>query len=423
MDTKSQRNNRRGATTFQLMVILVPVLFAFMGFAVDLGRLYMIRAELKSAANSAALAGAARLAGFDAAIDSAGQAARDSLAEIDGFANKIDFGGRIVGESEGALTSTIEEPEYFEDVAGATGTGESTAAGTGVFRHVRVTLSAQAPTVFFRFLPLAQEGLVNIRVNAAAGVGAPLCTACGIEPIVIAAPDAAETTDFGFTAGTRYTLGYSCNGQPQPQALPGSVQRIPYLMLNRYDQDVETTEQIQGYRIGAAGLPPNVVEAKSCVNTATTETFWESAAAIPCNQNTVAPVIRAFMCGLANRFEAGVYSGCETIQDIDSFSQAVAPDTDLQDTDDFQSTYAGNGRRIITIAIAESLADPLAITLVGFRQFLLNPAANTTNVNALDASGRFLATYIGSPMPLKQGRTSGCGSAMTAGPGKVVLHQ
>lgn len=406
-----------------MVVLFVPVLLAFMGFAVDYGRLYMIRAELQTAANAAALASAARLAGFDAALDLASESANLAVGEAGGFANKIDYGGRTIGGGD-TLTSTVEEPQYFETAGDATGTSDGSAGtGTAPARHVRITLAAQAPTVFFRFLPLGQEGRVDVRVSAVAGASAPLCVACGIEPIVIAAPDATETTDFGFVAGTRYTLGFTCNGQPQPQPVAGSVQRIPYLLLNRYDLDSEVPEQTQGFRIGLSGLPGNVSELKSCVNITTPETIWETAAAVACNQNNVPGVVRGFTCGLANRFESGVYSGCETVQDSDVWSQSVIPDSDLTDTDDYQTTYAGNTRRVITIAIAETLADPTAITILGFRQFLLNPVTNTTNINPLDNNGRFLVTYVGSPVPLRAGRVSGCPAPVAAGPGKVVLHQ
>jgi hypothetical protein len=172
-----------------------------------------------------------------------------------------------------------------------------------------------------------------------------------------------------------------------------------------------------------AGLPGNVSELKSCVNITTPETIWETATAVACNQNNVPSVVRGFTCGIANRFEAGVYSGCETVQDSDVWAPAVIPDTDLTDTDDYQGTYAGNTRRVITIAIAESLADVTAITILGFRQFLLNPVVNTTNINPLDNNGRFLVTYLGSPVPLRGGRVSGCPAPVASGPGRVVLHQ
>ena len=47
----------------QVLVLMVPVFLGFMGFAIDLGRLYMARNELKTAANAMALAAAQRLNG------------------------------------------------------------------------------------------------------------------------------------------------------------------------------------------------------------------------------------------------------------------------------------------------------------------------------------------------------------------------
>ena len=53
----NQRATReRGASAIQILVILVPVVFALMGFALDLGILYSVKGELKSAAESMALA-------------------------------------------------------------------------------------------------------------------------------------------------------------------------------------------------------------------------------------------------------------------------------------------------------------------------------------------------------------------------------
>src|SRR5690348_17892366 len=48
---ESLRHKCSGAMSIQLLVILVPVLFGMMGFAIDLGRLYLIRAELNQAAD------------------------------------------------------------------------------------------------------------------------------------------------------------------------------------------------------------------------------------------------------------------------------------------------------------------------------------------------------------------------------------
>ena len=82
----------------QLLVILVPVIFAFMGFAIDLARLYLIRGELQAAANAAALAGASHLMGNDAALVQAADQAKFSFDAGNGFANKYDFGAITIGQ-------------------------------------------------------------------------------------------------------------------------------------------------------------------------------------------------------------------------------------------------------------------------------------------------------------------------------------
>src|SRR3982074_1267753 len=78
------RTSRADTISIQLLVILVPVLFGFIGFAYDLGRLYAIRGELNQAANAMALAAASRLNGTDVALDCASAAADATLADRNG---------------------------------------------------------------------------------------------------------------------------------------------------------------------------------------------------------------------------------------------------------------------------------------------------------------------------------------------------
>ena len=47
-----------GVSAVQILVILVPVLFGLIGFAIDLGMIYVVKGELKTAANAMALAAA-----------------------------------------------------------------------------------------------------------------------------------------------------------------------------------------------------------------------------------------------------------------------------------------------------------------------------------------------------------------------------
>jgi hypothetical protein len=46
---------------------------------------------------------------------------------------------------------------------------------------------------------------------------------------------------------------------------------------------------------------------------------------------------------------------------------------------------------------------------------------NDVSTNPNDANARFVVTYIGSVVPVRQGSFGGC--TQTTGPGKVVLHQ
>ena len=59
------RNHKRGALTIQFLVIMVPVVLGMMGFAVDLGRMYLVRGELNQAASAMAIAAASKLNGTD----------------------------------------------------------------------------------------------------------------------------------------------------------------------------------------------------------------------------------------------------------------------------------------------------------------------------------------------------------------------
>jgi hypothetical protein len=118
------------------------------------------------------------------------------------------------------------------------------------------------------------------------------------------------------------------------------------------------------------------------------------------------------------------------VTDFGTLSVTYPPDT-FPDYVADATTYAGNGRRIMTVAVVNALATDItcgaAMTVVGFRQFLLDTAADGS-FDVTDASGRFAAVYLGSVAPVPQGwfdsrYAPACRSFLTAGPGKVVLHQ
>lgn len=432
----------RGSTSLQLLVILVPVIFGFMGFAFDLGRLYLIRGELNQAAAAMALAGAAKLIGTADATERATEAANVAIDDATGHGAKYNFGAVLVGAGNGMLTSEAPLPAFFSTMAGATGDSDSSldqADGTTA-RYVQLNLTADAPLLFWSLLSLGQARVTPIAARAVAGLSAPVCTACGIEPLAIAAIDAEDTTDFGFTAATRYTFAYQCNVNPSDNqrvsALAGASQIVSYVMLDRYDDTSTLEEGQQLYRAGAQGLLPSLSQVRACMQIGATEVVWGtnggmSAAATFCSSPPPSAVSYV-QCGLYTRFATDVPTACQTnITDVETLAAAYQPDTDVADLDDY-TAYTGNTRRVITVPVVDVLGAE-TMTVLGFRQFLLEPNAGDVALNPSDQDARFVALYLGmnqadnltTPVPLKSGRIEGCqnGLTVTAGPGKVVLHQ
>ena len=414
----------RGTASVQLLVILVPVLFGLMGFALDLGQLYMVRGEMQSAANAMALAAAQHLIGTDAATDSATTFARVTLDNTLGFSNKYYFGGLQFGQTNGSLNSTAPDPTFYATVADAIGSDAAAGQVSGsAAKHAAVSLTADAPLTFWSFLPLASERKVTIAAKAVAGMSAPLCVACGIESIAVAAIDQSDTTDFGFITATEYTLGYVCTGTPTPGVLPGTTQRIPYLILNRLDPNatIFADQQSQLFRIGAGGLPGSPAQSQGCLTVNNPEILWVNAAPVPCTSANPGTYVVSMVCGMTSRFESTFPAVCAAIPDIDTMSGIYTQDTDNAIITDY-TQYQGSGRRVITVAIVDVLdATGGNMTVLGFRQFLIEPVAGGINVDPTDSNGRIGALYIGSVVPVKAGSFNGC--QQTAGPGKIVLHQ
>jgi Flp pilus assembly protein TadG len=410
-----------------LLVILVPVLFAFMGFGLDLGRMYLVRGELNQAASAMALAAATQLIGTSASLDNAMAAAQQTLDNADGFANKYYFGSLQIGQGTATLNSTINAPAFFTTLSDATSgsfpQGDN-ADGTSA-RHVQISITGDSPLLFWSVLSVGQSRKTTIAAVSTAGISAPLCTACAIEPIAVAAVSTDDTTDFGFVQGTRYTLGYECQATPPfsstPAALAGSTERLPFLILDHYDSGSFLDEGQQLYRIGAQGLLPSTFSAApACITINDTESMWATASPGQCGASVNSDVV-ALECGLYSRFDITPPDACANVTSIDTLAASYQADTDVSDLDDY-TAYVGTTRRVITIAIVDALSSTDTMTILGFRQFLVEPDQGTTTTNPADTNGRFVVMYIGSPVPLRQGRFDG-GCLVTSGPGKVVLHQ
>jgi hypothetical protein len=194
------------------------------------------------------------------------------------------------------------------------------------------------------------------------------------------------------------------------------------VILNRLNEEAAAfaDEAQQLFRTGAQGLLPSTTELRACIRVNDAEQIWASASALGCNANTVQTSVRSYLCGLATRMDISNVQGCTAVPEVDTLNGLYAADTDLTDLDDY-AAYAGNTRRILTVVIVDALSATATMNVLGFRQFLLQPVQNNSNINPGDANGRFSVLYLGTVAPLRQGRAGSC--AITNGPGKVVLHR
>ncbi|HXB68114.1 MAG TPA: pilus assembly protein TadG-related protein [Candidatus Acidoferrales bacterium] len=432
-----------------LLVILVPVLFGMMGFALDLGRLYLVRGELNQAANAMALNAAAQLNQTAFA-----NTAIASVLPPNGPAYKYNFAGLTIGQGSVNLTSTINPPACFGSVtAASTPGGAPVDCSDPTAQFVNVTITADAPLLFWSLLPGGSSRKTPIVAQAVAGISAPLCTACHIVPIAIAALDPTDTANFGFDASfsTLYTLSYSCTGTPTPVNLlgttsvgPAGQSTVPYVLLNRFDANNATlSESDQAFQDGAAGIAasvnptPNTLTSSantplSCVNVNDTEQIWASAVPAACAAAAI-PTVEATLCGIYTRLDdPNNQAACATaVSDFSALAPLYLPDSNASEamTDAYQQ-YAGNGRRIITVAIVDVLAANTVapMTVLGFRQFLVTPSQDGSFFVPSDSNSRIPVLYIGNPAPVPGGwfdtrYANACVPGSFTGPGKVVLHQ
>ncbi len=283
--------------------------------------LYSAKGELKTAANSMALAAAQNLIGTDAASTNAQAAAMVTVQNTAGPGNRYNFQGLAIGQSTGSLTSTISDPAYYSTAADAVASTSPSGseASSAQAKYVRMTVTGETPLIFWGLLPVASTRKVAVTATAVAGISAPLCLACGIEPFAIAAPTPSDAIDFGFVQGTIYSFAYSCTvippspgnpGAPPPPVLAGASSTLSYLLINRLDatNTVFPDETSQAYQDGAGGMPGNTNTAQACFRVNNVETVWADANVSRCGV-PVALVVTSAICGLDSRFESARAGG------------------------------------------------------------------------------------------------------------------
>lgn len=221
------RHRQRGAIAITFALSLI-VLFACMGIALDLGRLYVVRTELQNAADAAALAGAKdlnqKLAGVNQAVATATAIAGQNRTTF-------SFNGNTGITITSANIWVGSCPADACMVPASTITSDALAAGK-TFLKVNIP-SASLTAYFMRVVPALAASATSTNMNtfgmAVAGRFVNDVTPIGVCAIKDAAgvsrpkgealPGTNELAQFGFRRGVSYNV-FKLNGPSLPPSNP-----------------------------------------------------------------------------------------------------------------------------------------------------------------------------------------------------------
>jgi hypothetical protein len=423
---------QRGAATVYF-ILLTLLGLALLVMATDFGRLYLIQGELQAAADAAALAAATRLVGTTDSLIQADDQVRAAFNSDTGNDNRFNLRLNQIGVSDGSSLVW----SYFDSLENARANSSPSENGGIVWgiphtRYVRVDITGQAPVLFAPFLAPDAVSFPSIAVSAVAGISVPVCSACGIDGLAVQAIDITDTQNYGFVAGSFYTLYLTQMQSGLPGAAPAMLLGLPaapYILLDHVpaglpDLDLDSSL----FQLAAAGIssaaeldPPGTISIEAIETgygdlTGNVRPLGQN---ILCGLNVrfgVDPTVNPNICGaftdLATEL-AGLFSADS---DAGAGGAEYASGPGLQD---YATEYAGNARRVLTMAVVDA-PDTMNVQVLNFRQFLIVMDNNVTGLNPARANGAFRAQYLGAVVPLRCGRVGGC--TASPGIGRVVLH-
>jgi Flp pilus assembly protein TadG len=187
-----------------MAALLLPLMLAMLGFAIDLTRIYNRKVELQNVADAVALAAAGALDGTPAGIDRAVTAAADTAA---GFA--YSYNKASVSWSSEALTfgTTANGSSGWKDAVSA-----KASAGSLFFARVDTSkLDPEHGRVEYYFMPMVSSAIAGTSVTAASVAGRD---SLNVLPLAICANlntkatqlSSGELAEYGFRRGVNYNL-------------------------------------------------------------------------------------------------------------------------------------------------------------------------------------------------------------------------
>jgi Flp pilus assembly protein TadG len=348
--THSRRKNQRG---FSLMLIAVSgsVMIGMLGLAFDLGRMFIVKNELQTFVDASAVAACRQMDGTQAGVQGA-----HNTATAGPLGSTVPNGWNFDVNAISNITDTY--------ATSYTGTYDSyaTASGgaTNTYRFIKVVANATLPLYFLAVIP----GLPTSQLLQSTAVGGqnPQSTMSNgrVMPFAPDAHNVADTTNFGFTPGTEYSLKWPKNGPNPcggdqgwtPPGSPPSEHGFVDIGEGNSNSNVRTAIEYGNY--------PNSSSTPSSLSTG------DSLKGVPGNRGS-------------SIFDAlNIRAG----QDTNTTSTTYA---------DYIASRTGNGRRIVTVAVGGAWSgngNNAHTTILGFANFFLDPTYS-------GSSGGICATYVG----------------------------
>jgi len=359
--------NRSSERGFSLVLIGLAlfVMIGMVGLAIDVGRMFVYKSELQAFVDNAAMAAITKMDGTQTGVQAANALA---LTGPDGssLANKVNFDSTTIS----AVTTG-----YATSFGGAYDSyATASSASTNNYRFLKVTATQN---VALTFLPVLPGISTQYAVSATAVSGQKATSSLtngGLLPFAPDAHDQADTTNFGLTPGQSYTLKWPNSGNSPcagdagftPPGMPPSEHGFVDIGEGNSNSRVRTAIVSGGY--------PNANSNPSSLSAGDT------------------------LGGVPGNRGSSIFDALDTRAGLD--------------TDDISTTYeqykaagTGNGRRVVTVAIASTWngnGTNAATTILGFANFFLDSHYS-------GSSGGICATYIG------PANTTGSGSGGTDG--------
>jgi Flp pilus assembly protein TadG len=347
------RGRRKSQGGFSLLLIASAgtVMIGMLGLAFDLGRMFIVKNELQTFVDASAVAACRDMDGTQLGVQNA-----------HGTATAGPLGSTVPNGWNFDVNAISNVTDTYATSYNGTYDSYATASGSGAnnYRFIRVTANATLPLYFLGVIP----NLPTSQFLQASAVGgqnpSSTMTPGRMLPFAPDAHNVADTTNFGLTVGSSYTLKWgngnttTCAGDTgfTPPGSPPSEHGFVDIGEGNSNSNVRTAIAYGGY--------PNANSDPSSIETG------DTLGGVPGNRGT------SIFDALAARVD----------QDTDTASTTYAQ---------YEAAGTGNGRRIVTVAIGgpwSGNGNNAHTTVVGWANFFLNTSYSGT-------SGPICATYIG----------------------------